>query len=196
MTEVYEYRATQRKEPSGTDRQIPNRSATVRNTAGSVAKSNRIIDHNHSVSDPYAGANQQSANMGRYREQAGNRTEQNQQQPDRSIVKQLKKFRVDNSKSDQQTGFNDWENNIGKIETTGTDVTGKGHDRLEDTPEMDSGGDGVAASVLGASLALASLLNQPEEQEEKKYVPKAEKRYKQKKKQTITRSRDDWEMEM
>lgn len=196
MTEVYEYRATQSKEPSGIDRQISSRSAAVRHTAGSVTKPDRIINNNHRVPNSHDGADQQSADMGRYQKQVRNSAEQNQQQSDRSITKRLKKFRSDNSEPNQQTGFYDWENGREQAETAGANITGKGRDRLEDTPEMDSSGSGVAASVLGASLALANLISQPEEPEEKKYVPKAEPRRKHKQKNKITQSRDDWEMEM
>ena len=84
-----------------------------------------------------------------------------------------------------------------QVEWIGTNAESTGQYTDKAAVEVDRHRGIDSDTVIGVALALENLfVNPQDEQEEKKYVPKAERRHKHKPKNKITQSRDDWEMEM
>ena len=197
MEVFYELRQAQGFEQAGEfDRPIQYQVESVRNPAGNARTAFNAPVRDRAGANSHAAANQQAAELGGVDRESdsGNRQDIGIQQ--RQNCQLREKPAVGFSESDECAELGGQENDNGADNGIGENAQSAGLVRLETPAQMDGGGRDAAAVVLGAALALGSLVSQPEDEQQKKYVPKAGKRHKRRRKQTISHNRDDWDMEL
>lgn len=178
------------------DRRISGQSTVLRNPAGSIEQLSDNPNGNRQVSSAHAGANRGTADMGKLggTDTAGSKQSNEQSGSSRGGLRKHPAAGLSTQHEQSENGSK--QNPHGQVKSIREQLASARQHNDQTEVEVDRDRSSHTDLIVGAAMAIANLIVEPEEDEKKKYVPKAERRHKQKKK-SITPNRDkDWEMEM
>lgn len=201
MEQFYELRQTKGIEQAGQTahesgaaiRGIQPENSFLRDSAGGSEHAGADDNRSRQASSAHAGQNRPVTHVGRldegYHANGGNGNERPHRS--RENFEEQSAMGVSESRRATEEQFVSFDGQ--EAERTGADADSTGQHAKKTAPEMDGDWSGVAGAIVGAAVAIESLIinDQPEEKKSKKQV--VERKNRQKKKQ----ARDqDWEMSL